>query len=84
MGLHEEVTQMEVNMMALIVAAFEASQNKQVDKLRQYVVALEELENEYIEITQKAFTNDSAMDRLLASLKQLDEELKNVPKAKTK
>lgn len=85
MGIQKEVSQLEVNMMDLLVAAFRSAEYKKLESLKQYLSALEELEAEYLEITQVGFIKEENFDRLLASIKQLTEEAANAnDKAKTR
>jgi uncharacterized protein HemY len=78
MGMFNEISQMEENMFNLLCAAYNATHLGYTGRTKQYLMALEEIEDEYYELTKTEFIQENAVRRLLVEVKKIEEARKNL------
>ncbi len=71
MGIQEDVLKMENEMFNTLTVGFYCLQHKDAKKLKFCLVALNELDKEYIKVTKKPFINQDSLKRLQDGLKAL-------------
>ena len=78
MGIFNEISQMEENMFNLLCAAFKTTQLGYTGRTKQYMMALEEINEEYYNLTKTEFISEKAVKRLLDEVNNIENIKKDI------